>query len=157
MAGNAELLKNLHDIHPPDPVSWWPPAPGWWLIVGAVVIYALVTWWRASPARWRGEALRELQRIERELAASGDGARCIGQVSALLRRVVLTVREPAQVAALTGDAWLKLLDEIGDTRQFSDGPGRVLTTAPYARADANGADDIARLFALARAWLRAAR
>jgi hypothetical protein len=154
MAGNADLLKNLHDIHLPDPVSWWPPAPGWWLIVAAVAAYAALTWWRGRTAQWRTQALLELQQIERELAASGDTARCVGELSALLRRVALTVRAPAQVAALTGDAWLKFLDESGGTYQFSGGAGRMLTTAPYTRAEPA---DTAGLFALARTWVRTVR
>ena len=34
MNGSPDPLSELRDIHLPDPVSWWPPAPGWWIAVG---------------------------------------------------------------------------------------------------------------------------
>ena len=30
-------LDQLADIHLPDPVSWWPLAPGWWMLLGLAV------------------------------------------------------------------------------------------------------------------------
>ncbi len=132
MADSANLLNNLRDIHAPPPVSWWPPAPGWWVLLGVIIVALLLLWqlWRAKP--WRRPALRELQQIEQEFSATGDVLACVAQISVLLRRVALSVRPPASVAALTGDDWLKYLDELARTQEFSNGVGRVLASAPYA-------------------------
>jgi hypothetical protein len=151
MAAPTELLNTLRDIHAPPPVSWWPPAPGWWLLLALVLIALWVSWWvwRARP--WRRQALRELQELELEFGATGDVANCVAQVSVLLRRVTLSVRTPATAAALTGDAWLKYLDQIGRMQQFQTGIGRVLITAPYARAESV---DVPLLIELARRWMK---
>ena len=37
-------LVNLKDIHLPSPVSFWPPAPGWW-ILAVLLISSLFFWW----------------------------------------------------------------------------------------------------------------
>jgi hypothetical protein len=150
MPDSQDLLNNLRDIHAPPPVSWWPPAPGWWVLL-VVIVIALLVWWRVRRARpWRRQALRELQQMEQEFGTTGDVEACVTQLSVLLRRVALSVRAPVSAAALTGDAWLKYLDELGRTQQFSTGIGRVLISAPYARAEAV---DVPGLIILTRRWL----
>ncbi len=150
MADSTELLNNLRDIHVPPPVSWWPPAPGWWLLLSLIIVLVLLLWWRLRRAQpWRREALRALRELELEFHANSEVVTCVAQVSVLLRRVALSVRAP--VAALTDEAWLNYLDELGRTEQFSSGIGRVLITAPYARAEPV---DVPQLIKLVRRWLK---
>ena len=35
-------LAQLRDIHLPEPVSWWPPALGWWLVAMTVMTLLIV-------------------------------------------------------------------------------------------------------------------
>ena len=150
MADSAELLNTLRDIHVPPPVSWWPPALGWWLLLSGIFVGVVLLWWwlrRAQP--WRRQALRRLRELELEFRATGEVATCVAQVSVLLRRVALSMRVPT--AAVTGDAWLNYLDELGRTEQFSTGIGRVLITAPYARAEPV---DVPQLIKLVRRWIK---
>ena len=28
----------LRDLRLPEPVGWWPPAPGWWILAAIVVV-----------------------------------------------------------------------------------------------------------------------
>ena len=37
-APQQDPLSQLRDIHTPDPISWWPLAPGWWILAGLVII-----------------------------------------------------------------------------------------------------------------------
>lgn len=36
------LLALLKDIHPAESASWWPPAPGWWILA---FVSAVLLWW----------------------------------------------------------------------------------------------------------------
>ena len=45
-------LDRLHDIVLPPPIPWWPPAPGWYVVLGVLLLAGLAAaWW--SWKRWR--------------------------------------------------------------------------------------------------------
>ncbi len=62
-------LAQLRDIHLPDPISWWPPAPGWWVL--AVVVLALLFFmtrkvrhtvqYHVSQGKYRNEAIDAIE------------------------------------------------------------------------------------------------
>ncbi len=158
---NADPLSNLRDWHLPDPVSWWPPAPGWWLVAGVLLATLLLTAhvWR----RWHQQrtstriALRQLDALQTALTADGDVRRFAAGVAQLLRRLALVRFPSAQIAGLTGQAWLSFLDATGGNGGFTQGAGRLFTDAAY-RADATAQDgDPEQLHKLAADWIRNAQ
>jgi hypothetical protein len=147
-------LAGLRGYHLPDAVSWWPPAPGWWLLAGLVLLAVAVAavlfvrrWRRRAALR---AALAELDALDAELGAldPGEYAR---RLSRLLRRVALARYPRHTVAGLTGDAWLQFLDERGNTQAFTRGRGRLLREAPYRPGGDTQA--LRELAALARDWI----
>lgn len=126
----AEL--GLRDIHLPDPVSWWPFAPGWWLllIIGAVLGYLLAR--RLRLTRVRRAARRALRTIAGEFQRHRDSKKLVRELSTLLRRVCLTYHPRRDVAHLTGAAWLDVLRRTApDEAAFSDAVGVALAEGPY--------------------------
>ncbi len=123
----------LRDIHLPPPPGWWPPAPGWWAVLAVMVIAGLWgIWWRTRARRRRSavaQATLELTRMRADAATTP--AQLAAELSALLRRVCISLFPRQQVASLTGDSWLQFLDGICGGREFCHGPGRVLIQAPY--------------------------
>ncbi|NBC23292.1 MAG: DUF4381 family protein [Gammaproteobacteria bacterium] len=146
----------LRDIHLPEPVGWWPPAPGWWvlaaLMLAGAAAWAWLSWRRRT--RVRRAALAELRRIERDYAAEGDVARLAKDLSTLMRRAAITAEERHRVAGLTGEEWLAWLDRGLDGRPFSEGPGRCLAEAPYRPDAEEQVVDAMALLGLCRARLR---
>jgi hypothetical protein len=141
----------LRDIHLPEPVSWWPPAIGWWLL--ALLVPVLITglvWLirrrrRVTPIML---ALRELDFLQGDAGLSPDAK--LRRLSILLRQTALTLYPRQSVAGLTGEDWLRWLDETLGEPRFSQGPGRLLVEAPYRPAPAANLD---ALLALCRDWL----
>jgi hypothetical protein len=125
----------LRDIHLPSGIGWWPLAPGWWVVLAIVAIAAgwllYRAWldWRAGRAR--RAALRQLSALDTAYRETGDVVALGKQLSELLRRAMLAYAPRREVAGLTGNRWLEMLDSGLDERPFSDGPGQSLEVLPY--------------------------
>ncbi len=129
----------LRDLHLPETVPWWPPAPGWWLVAGLVVIALLYLLRIALRLRARGaarrHALRELDRLTTEFEQHGNAVEFSKGMSELLRRTMLAYAPRTEVAGLTGEKWLAWLDRDLDAPRFASDTGRKLLELPYRRPD----------------------
>ncbi len=134
MNGAADPLSDLRDIHLPDPVSFWPPAPGWWIALILVIGLMAFSVWAfrkfRTPKAFK-TARHELQGLRESYAANHQDSTLTLGLSRLLRRYAIAVYGREQVAGLTGQKWLAFLDEKGLTSQFTEGAGRVLVSVPY--------------------------
>ena len=135
MNTNAISLDQLHDIIVPAPVPWWPPAPGWYWVLGFVLVLALVFAFRAfirwQRNRYRREALAELAQLEYQLKSAGARASVLLALSELLKRTALTAFPREQVASLTGLEWFAFLDGTAKGSSFGVGLGATLENAIY--------------------------
>lgn len=129
----ADPLAQLRDIHLPDPVSWWPPAPGWWVVtllalaaISLGIFFIRKLWLRN---RYRRAALRELHDLGTN--PQNDQKELLKKLSTLLRRVAVQAYGRNEVAPLSGDRWLEFLDRTGQTNQFSQGAAKVLGSGLY--------------------------
>lgn len=140
----------LRDIHLP-PAAWWPLAPGWWLLAGALVLIAAgIAWWLWHRARRRPlrAALREIDAIESAFARGGDVERLVEDASRLLRRVACRI-DPA-AASRSGAAWQTFLH-----RHVRDAATRqALEQLSDMRFRAKPALMAPALLAALRAWCR---
>lgn len=143
----------LKDIHLPDSVGWWPPAPGWWLLPILIALLAVIVRLvyrrliRRTPAKSAQKLLTSLRQRR-----SDDPIQTVAQLSVLLRRAALSLDSRAQVASLRGDAWLEYLDSFLPDAPFREGVGRCLADLHY-RPTAPDDIDIDALFALCERWL----
>lgn len=152
-------LSQLHDIHLPARISWWPPAPGWWLLLAIVLLAAGVLYAvhrLRNRNHWRRFALMELVRLREQLASQQSTHRAaVSELSVLLRRVAVSRFPREEVAALSGDAWLVFLDRgLGESAAFQSDAGRLLTSIPYRPEMTIDPSTLNALFALAERWLK---
>jgi hypothetical protein len=143
----------LRDIHMPADPSWWPPAPGWWILcaiaLGALVWMIVRLRRHASRRRWQRSILDELERISASEIVRRDSSRLLAELSQLLRRASRLV--DASAPSLRGEAWLQFLDSSFEGDEFARGSGRILLEGPYQRKTSVDAD---ALIDLVRRWLR---
>lgn len=152
-------LNQLHDIHLPARISWWPPAPGWWLLFALVLLLAVVSYvvYRLRKRNhWRRFALNELNRLREQNASRQSTPRTvISALSILLRRVAVSRFPREEAAALNGDNWLAFLDRsLDESPAFQSDTGRLLITIPYRQEMAVDASELSALFTLAERWLK---
>ncbi|MDH3997638.1 MAG: DUF4381 domain-containing protein [Desulfuromonadales bacterium] len=150
----AQLL--LRDIHLPAPVSWWPPAPGWWLLLTLTLTLAalgLLLHKRWRRRHYRRLLLAQLQMLEQQYRSHQDSRQLLTEVSALLRQAALLHFPDDNCAGLTGQKWLAFLDGKCAGEDFANGAGRVLALGPYQAQMPMLEED--KLFELCRRYLKA--
>lgn len=151
-------LDRLHDIVPPDPVSWWPPAPGWIVVLVFAVMVGigfLMRWflqWQRNA--YRREALEMLSEIELRLDDACDWRGVLAEINALMKRTSLTVWPREQVASLSGEEWLAFLDQSASMAEFSSGAGTELGAGSFS-VDSGSVDKerSAALIQTCRRWV----
>ncbi len=152
---NAPLAQ-LKDIHLPPPVSWWPPAPGWWLIgiclLGIIFGGGYLLWKLFRRGQYRREALATLRQLQH--THQGQEQILLAEVSRLLRQVAICQYGRQEVAALNSTNWLEFLDRTGKTDQFSQGAGKVLGAMLYQPTAAIETEPLCQV---AKAWIKGHR
>ena len=133
----------LRDVHVPPAPSLWPPAPGWWLVAGAVALVLAILWWIRRQRLRRNLAW---QKLFDDACGEAAPAAQIAAISELLRRAARRVDKQAD--HLQSEEWLRLLDGQKQ-KAFSEGVGRLLLEGGFRREVP--ADDFVAAKALARA------
>lgn len=104
---------HLADIHLPEPVSWFPPAPGWWALAGIALLLAAVISWVIRHQRQQRAYRRQASRQLDELRTQTSDHLLAQQVNSLLRQVALHSHPRRDIARLSGQAWAQWLAGSG--------------------------------------------
>lgn len=155
---SEELLAQLADIHLPQPVGFWPPAPGWWVLALAILIlgYFLVRKYLRYSRLHKvcNHALAELERCYASLAAAGADEshklRYINEVNSVLRRVALVHYPHAAIASLDGSAWVDFIREKGESSAMTD---EIAAALSFGRFQKRCDVDVDALHHFGRDWI----
>lgn len=116
-------LDQLQPLIVPPAIGFWPPAPGWWLLLFVVPALGWGLWrlrglWPARRAVRRAEqpldpvrleALAELAQLTKPYDGAPAGA-WLQQLNALLKRLCRNHYPYSQSHTLNGRKWLAFLD-----------------------------------------------
>lgn len=142
----------LKDIHLPEAIGWWPPAPGWWLLPVALILLFIAA--RAIYKRLtRKTAINSARNLLKNIRNQNDALQTLTDLSALLRRTAISTDTRSAVAGLQGQAWLDYLDRSLPEQPFKLGVGHFLADAHY-RPVVPDEVDIEALIALCERWLK---
>jgi Domain of unknown function (DUF4381) len=133
---SEELLAQLADIHLPEPVSYWPPAIGWW-ILGAIALVLLIILFRQFARMRRQQkicqyAVAELQRCYDSYSHADPAAieqsklDYVNQFNTVVRRVALVHFPQANVASLDGASWVDFIRQKGESSLMTEEIAKAL-------------------------------
>lgn len=152
------LLEQLHDIEGIDPISWWPLAIGWWMliiftlcVIGLIACFAIKRW--AFMRSWKSETLKNLNSLEKKLSEI-TARETIIDLSQYLRRIAVRRFSRKECAGLNGKAWLRWL-AANDPKEFDwENKGALLINIPYAPHNVNvSTPQIKELIQAVRNWV----
>jgi hypothetical protein len=113
---NNDPLAQLKPLIEPAAISWWPPAPGWWvlgalllLLIVLLVFYAWRRWRFHRNTAYQREALYLIQQLD-----STQPAQQLQQVAEIMRRAAICVWGREYIG--TAD-WEKILELSHSTYQ----------------------------------------
>jgi hypothetical protein len=143
----------LKDIHLPETIGWWPPAPGWWLVPLALILLVMALRYLYRRLT-RNSAVKRAKKLLVQLRQQSlEPGQCLSELSILLRRTAISLESRPLVAGLHGQAWLDYLDKNLPDAPFSQGVGRYLADAHY-RPVIQDDIDLNALFTLCERWLK---
>lgn len=150
----TDPLAQLKDIHLPDPVSWWPPAPSWYAVFVLILAGIIFLTWQAYKRHRytlaKKRALALLATYQAEYTKEHNVPLTSANISELLRRVALVYYPREQVASLHGEAWLHFLNKTSKGIDFN--PVReMLLEAPFKTMDKT---NLQPLFSRAKLWIK---
>lgn len=151
---NSQELAQLREIHLPDPIGWWPLAPGWYLLaIGSIIGLVIIMMWLRRcylNGQAKREALRLLSIYQQQYRPEVDSQLMSARLSGLLKRVALAYYPREKVARLQGDEWIDFLNKTSKKMDFS--LVRVaLLEQPYNPTNKH---DLSLLFSMARTWIK---
>ena len=98
MNPNVPSIEQLKEMALPAPVSYAPQTWGWWVLLAvlmaAVLLVGARRYWQWRRDRYRREALARLA----ELQGSDDQISALRELPELLKRVALSMPDPAATA-----------------------------------------------------------
>lgn len=157
---NPQALENLNPIHLPDPVSIWPLAPGWWILICLpLVIGVLLLAWSLYKKQPKQLACKSLKQLRLDLDGADteqDQQQLLQEINQLIKRVSLTLNPQGNTARLSGADWGDYLSKQSKKEIFSPTQKQLLMTGPYAKPETQQLDRqiLGDLLSRSKQWIK---
>ena len=151
------MLHGIDEVQLPEAIAWWPQAVGWKIVLALVLlwlgkqVFQATTNWRRN--HYRRRALKKLAQLQ---AAETSSPQTIRQLAVLLKATALQAYPRTEVAHLSGQAWLTMLDSKWNESTFSSVVGERLLTINYQNEQhwQFESEQIDELIDTIRRWIR---
>ena len=149
-------LDQLRDIHLPEPILWWPLAPGWWLLI--IMAMVLAAWLvrtlynKYSARLYRRQALKRLEQL-----AQVESQQQLHQLFELLKQTANSAYPSLHPGSLGAEAFISFLISScnkGVFQQLDFDLQQALYSGSSQNDSAQGSEQRDRLYRDARTWIK---
>ena len=148
-------LDQLRPNHLPDPIGFWPPAIGWWLLtIITLIILGSVSYWlikRWQKNRYRKQGRKQAEALYADFQDHQNPRQFAHDCNRLLKQVALHAYPQKDIAGLHGQQWQDFLAETGSNTAFIDGAGKALGEGRFTP---DWTPDVTALHSLILSWIR---
>lgn len=157
---SEDLLAQLADIHLPEPVSFWPPAIGWWILAALALVLLIILFRKFASYRRQQKvcqyAVAELERCY-DSYSNAEPAEInqskldyANRFNTIVRRVALVHYPQANVACLDGPAWVDFIRQKGESSLMSD---EIAEALQYGRFQTKCDVDVDSMQDFGKQWI----
>jgi len=139
------LEQQLRDVHLPEPISWWPLAYGWWLLmvlcllaIAASVVLLIKT---KRRNRYRKDALLELKKCYSLWQKNQNTVLYLQSVNAVLKRSIQHSDGASYMLRLSGADWVTGLNKLV-VKPLSEHTQEALSVHCYQESPETDVDDV---------------
>ena len=129
-----KVIPEVEGIIPPDPVSFWPPQPGWYVVI--VLLIALITWIVIKMVKdYRRNAYRRMgvQQLEVLKGSTVDQASLV-KLNSLLKAASIRAYSREKVASLSGSKWIEFLSSSCKNDPFTSDQKKLISSGSFDRS-----------------------
>ena len=151
-------LKGFQEISNPQTLTWFPLATGWYFIAAFVSIFLgwklfiAVKNYKANA--YRRKALRQLEKINTDFDSGNlSSKKYLQQLRQLLKATTLVVYSRQEVASLSGQQWVRFLNQSTDRDYFDKDILALMQSPTYRQQYEANADSLKRLSLCVAQWL----
>ncbi|MCZ6829258.1 MAG: DUF4381 domain-containing protein [Gammaproteobacteria bacterium] len=151
-------IRGISEVLAPETISWLPTAPGWRAVSLALLLLlgwkAWLYWRKWLRNRYRRAALKQLNHI---INLHSNSLGLLDALSTLLKATALQAYPRVEVARLSGDSWLRWLNDHGDGARFSSRSATLLGESVYQAHNVAESADLRRLLREVSHWISSHR
>lgn len=158
---SEELLAQLADIHLPEPVSYWPPAIGWWILALLALAVLLMLARKFAGHRRQQKtyqhAQAELERCYHSYSLTeaseedNNKLRYVNRFNTVIRRVALARYPQTNVAGLDGASWVDFIREKGESSLMTE---EIAIALQHGRFRAKCEVDVDAMQSFGQQWIK---
>lgn len=150
-------LDQLPPIHLPEPISFWPPAIGWWLLATVLIllgffIVRVLMQYRAKN-RLRKAALAKLNIHWQVYQKNNNAEEYVLAINRLLKQFVMQQYPHKNLQALSGEQWLASLQELSPQSGFNQDNASFLLSI-YQKQPVYHESDVSQLHPRLVQWFK---